>query len=200
MAHEHCRFDRDENVLFRCDKLVGYKDALIAASVAGHQDAAERLCTEQGFANEFNFEAGAQYIKNAALNSIYAPIMDEGPFDLGSIMIYPLNAYAADSNCWEQNDICVCPLVAARFGSTWAIQVNTAPSVGDVNFVRAWYPWLEEQKEPGDEKPKEPGAEKPTTGSGTVVVGKRRGDEAEREFVRVHRLGVRDGKVWVKAS
>ena len=196
MAHEHCRFDRDKNVLFRCDKLVGYKDALIAASVAGHQDAAERLCTEQGFANEFNFEAGAQYIKNAALNSIYAPIMDEGPFDLGSIMIYPLNAYAADSNCWEQNDICVCPLVAARFGSTWAIQVNTAPSVGDVNFVRAWYPWLEESKEPGDEKPEGPGAEKPTTGSGAVVVGKRRETKQSVSLLEFTVLGLEMGMFW----
>ena len=72
--------------------------------------------------------------------------------------------------------------------------------MGDVNFVRAWYPWLEEPKEPGAEKPEGPGAENPTTGSGAVVAGKCGGDEAERELVRVHRLGVRDGNVLVKAS
>jgi hypothetical protein len=118
MIHEQCRFDRDDYVLFRCDKLVGYQEALIAASIAGNPDATEKLCNSQEFANRFGFEAGAQYIKNDAHSDLDAPIMDEGPFDYGSIMIYPSNAYAADSACWEQGDLSACPLVAAKFGAT----------------------------------------------------------------------------------
>jgi len=68
--------------------------------------------------------------------------------------------------------------------------------VGDVNFVRAWYPWLEEQKEPGDEKPKEPGAEKPTTGSGTVVVGKRRETKQSVSLLEFTVLGLQMGMFW----
>jgi hypothetical protein len=190
MLHEHCRWDRDDHVLFRCDKLLGYQDALIAASLAGHSDAAERLCANQAFANEFHFEAGAQYIKNDAYDMIISPIMDEGPFDLGSIMMYPSNAYAADANCWEKSDASVCPLVAARFGSTWPINVNTAPSAGDVKSVKTWYKWIE--------GPGEPAAADGQIARSAAVVGMRGDDAGRRQAVRVHRVEVRDGNVLVR--
>jgi hypothetical protein len=190
MLHEHCRWDRDDHVLFRCDKLLGYQDALITASLAGHPDAAERLCTNQAFANEFHFEAGAQYIKNDAYAMIVSPIMDEGPFDLGSIMMYPSNAYAADPKCWEKSDASVCPLVAARFGSTRLINVNTAPSAGDVKFVKTWYKWIEGLGGLAV-------AEEQIARS-AAVVGMRGGDAGRREAVRVHHVEIRDGNVLVR--
>ena len=189
MLHEQCRFDRDGYVVFRCDMLVGYKDALVAASTAGHADAAERLCTEQAFANQFGFEAGAQYIKNDAFHFMTAPIMDEGPFDLGSIMLYPSNAYAADPACWEKNDKNVCPLVAARFGTTWPISVNVAPSNGDVAFVKTWYKWIEEPPQPPTEQ-----------GRSTVISGhvKRVRDERQRDVVRIHCFEIKGNEMVVK--
>lgn len=189
MLHEQCRYDRDGYVVFRCDMLVGYKDALIAASTAGHADAAEHLCTEQAFAKRFGFEAGAQYIKNDAFQFMTAPIMDEGPFDLGSIMLYPSNAYAVDPACWERNDKSVCPLVAARFGTTWPISVNVAPSNGDVAFVKTWYKWIEEPPQP------------PTgRGSSTVISGhvKRVKDEGQRDVVRIHRFEIKGNEMVIK--
>jgi hypothetical protein len=188
MLHEHCRFDRDNYVIFRCDKLLGYEAALIAASVAGHADAANRLCTEQVFANQFGFEAGAQYVKNDAYSFVPAAVMDEGAFDLGSIMIYPSSAYAADTTCWEQANTAVCPLVASRFGTTWAINVNTAPSRGDVEFVKQWYKWIDPLPEP------------PAQGSLDTSSGanKRTRHVEKRSIFKVHRLRLGSGIVVVK--
>lgn len=168
--------------------MLGYQAALIAASVAGHADAANRLCTEQVFANQFGFEAGAQYVKNDAYSFVPAAVMDEGAFDLGSIMIYPSNAYAADTTCWEQANTAVCPMVASRFGTTWAINVNTAPSRGDVDFVKQWYKWIDPLPEP-------PAQESLATAS---HLDKRRGQMETRSVVNVHRLRLESGNVVVK--
>lgn len=99
-----------------------------------------RLCEEYEFAHRYNFD-GSQFM-------IYTPlgIVDDSPdFDLNSIMLYPSDGLA---NPACQNNPFRCPLLkwvedanGQKTELAW-IHHNTDPSVGDIEWVKKWYPWV----------------------------------------------------------
>jgi hypothetical protein len=143
MVHEQCREDRDKFIEFRCEKLKGYNEAKELASKIdffGMWD--NKLCWDKRFAQRFGF-VGSQYMLNDD-NPGDPGFLDEDGFDLGSIMLYPSGAYAADPNCYgNPPDLDACPLVKLDKVDgkvvKYPINTNTAPSPGDVEFVERWY-------------------------------------------------------------
>jgi hypothetical protein len=121
--------------------------------LAGETNVPTRLCEDQAFALRYGFD-GSQYIKNAGYVD-FAGRFDEGKIDLGSVMMYPSNAFA-NPECSPMK-MEACPLVAIdrinakEVGTSW-IYANVAPSNGDVAFVKEWYPWEADMKIGGEVK------------------------------------------------
>ncbi|KAI8942026.1 hypothetical protein NX059_000133 [Plenodomus lindquistii] len=145
MVHEQCRGDRYQFVEVRCEKIRCFTHALTSAILDGESPhvAKEKLCKDKATAKKYRFDA-AEYIKNDEVPRIDF-IMDEGSFDYGSIMLYPSNTFVA-GDC--QNNLDECPMVAidrvdGEVVGTRPININAAPSTGDVAFVRKYYPWIE---------------------------------------------------------
>jgi hypothetical protein len=71
-------------------------------------------------------------------------MFDEATFDMGSIMLYPSNAFS-NPEC-SSNNIDACPMVGIYkvgdrvVGKSW-IHGSVAPSAGDAAFVKQWNPW-----------------------------------------------------------
>ncbi|KAH6625703.1 hypothetical protein C7974DRAFT_414198 [Boeremia exigua] len=127
MSHEHIRSDRDAHVLYTCTSVLGYADALsraMATESLSAEAAHQRLCDDRAFAQKYDF-AGSQFTKNP-----HGRVHDEpGGFDAKSIMLYDSDVFAGEG----------APLVLLGGGR---IERNVEPSVGDVAWVKLWYPWV----------------------------------------------------------
>jgi hypothetical protein len=141
MIHEQCRNDRDTYLEYRCENIKGYGAAAYNAMMAAEKAVESRLCEDKAFAEKYGFD-GAQFTKNAGKSDI-AGRLDEGPFDFGSIMMYPSNAFS-NPDCKPDN-IDKCPMVQIDkvndkvTGTSW-IHTGEVPSQGDIAFVKKWYP------------------------------------------------------------
>ncbi|OAL47819.1 hypothetical protein IQ07DRAFT_681968 [Pyrenochaeta sp. DS3sAY3a] len=147
MIHEHNRDDRDEYLVYRCEKLLGFDDALAWAIEDGVEEAVARkkLCDEQRFATKYEFD-GCAYTKNEWYHD-RPGYFDEDEFDIDSIMMYP----TTDSSNVECNELGIddeCPLMkidkvdGKNIGTLSRISQPEVPSAGDVAFVKKYYPWF----------------------------------------------------------
>ncbi|KAF2821550.1 hypothetical protein CC86DRAFT_386491 [Ophiobolus disseminans] len=142
MIHEQCRDDRDEYVEYLCKNVAGYDAAFGRAVASDDPEAGEKLCYDKQFAERHGFD-GSQFTKNHDFWDQFG-MFDYGTFDLGSIMLYPSNAFFT-SKCWSSN-MDACPMVGIDklngkvTGTSW-IHGNAQPSAGDIAFVKKWYPY-----------------------------------------------------------
>lgn len=146
MIHEQCRDDRDEHIVYRCEKLVGFDAALQRAMADGVEEAVARtkLCDWQSFAYKYDFD-GWSYTKNERYTAI-PKFFDEGEFDIDSIMLYPTDS-SANLQCVSLRIDKECPLMkidkvrGKSIGTLSRIYSKDVPSAGDVAFVKKYYPW-----------------------------------------------------------
>lgn len=140
MVHEQVHNDRDDYVVYNCRNVVGYTTALAKAMAAENLPEAEAhrlLCEDRAFAEKYSF-MGSQFTKNPR-----GKVHDEpGGFDMDSIMMYDSSVFA-DPAC--DTDRSKCPLlklvkVNGEVVGTNRILENAEPSVGDVAWLKMWYP------------------------------------------------------------
>ncbi|KAH6625713.1 hypothetical protein C7974DRAFT_456032 [Boeremia exigua] len=140
LVHEVHRSDRDDYVLYQCKHVIGYQDCLdkaMAAEKMSQQDASAKLCEDFDFATKYNF-FGTQFLKSPGGENV-----DQGNFDLDSIMLY--------HSLVMSNSICVidmhqCPLLqykkeGGKTAGLERIPPRDMPSAGDIALVKKWYPW-----------------------------------------------------------
>lgn len=204
MVHEQVRHDRDTYIEYRCENVRGYHSAYTTALLAGEDPATIRqnLCDDFLFAAKYGF-MGTAYTKNDRYKNIPF-ILDEGEFDYQSIMMYPSNAYSGPECQGTIDNLDKCVLVALDrvkgvVRSKSFMHTNLDPSQGDVEFVRRYYPFVEEgavEAEPEPEPRRGSLAEAMPSGGGEV-----KGEEGVEvrsngeSVVRVHRVEVFEGHV-----
>ncbi|KAJ8107672.1 hypothetical protein OPT61_g8707 [Boeremia exigua] len=143
MDHEMIRSDRDDYLLYQCDKLADYQKILkqaVAKEGLKAEDAAAKLCNDIDFADKYKFD-GAEYTKNP-----HGLIHDDGDFDMDSIMLYDSESFAEKEEC-VLSDMNQCPLLryidsSNKDAGVARIPRPKSPSAGDVEWVKMWYPWL----------------------------------------------------------
>ncbi|KAF7568266.1 Astacin domain containing protein [Pyrenophora tritici-repentis] len=184
LLHEHARFDRDDFITYQCTNLKGYSQAVNAATDAGFELAYAilRLCSEKDFALQFDF-IGAEYTKNDAYSNFDTGIFDEGDFDLGSIMMYPSSANTEDERCWTESRKDLCVLMAGTELKMWPIMPAQAPSRGDVEFVKKYYPYIGLPASSSMTV-----SDQPTTSAAVVQVAEQKVKRGPQSAVRVHRI------------
>ncbi|KAJ4986431.1 hypothetical protein SVAN01_08123 [Stagonosporopsis vannaccii] len=131
----------DEYLLYQCQNLGGYYDALARAMKEENmnaQDASTKLCGDWDFARKFQF-FGVEYIKNPK-----GYMLDDGEFDVQSIMLYD-TGMAASTKC--MSNIMACPLLqyvkgGDKTSGLMRIPLRTEPSARDIEWVKKWYPWV----------------------------------------------------------
>jgi hypothetical protein len=67
-------------------------------------DADTRLCDDKTFVEQYGFD-GAQFTKNAG-STDFAGRLDDGAFDMESIMMYPSNAFLSPERKTDKIDKC----------------------------------------------------------------------------------------------
>jgi hypothetical protein len=132
MVHKQCRNDRDSFIQYRCQNIRGYGKSLTNAINAGETDLDTKLCVDKTFAKKYNFD-GSQFTKNAQYADLPG-ILDEAEFDMGSIMMYPSNAFS-NPECWPKSMDKVDGKVT---GMSW-IHGSLAPSAGEEVVSLGWY-------------------------------------------------------------
>jgi hypothetical protein len=103
-------------------------------SAATETDLDTKLCVDKTFAKKYNFD-GSQFTKNAQYADLPG-ILDEAEFDMGSIMMYPSNAFS-NPECWPKSMDKVDGKVT---GMSW-IHGSLAPSAGEEVVSLGWYWW-----------------------------------------------------------
>ncbi|KAF2634137.1 hypothetical protein P280DRAFT_554799 [Massarina eburnea CBS 473.64] len=149
MMHEHQRSDRDDFVQINWPAISGYETGLQAAMTEGFskEEAEYRLQTEEAFGKYFNVPTGDF---NKAVNGILGPpddpytIDESSPYDIDSLMNYASAHYSLAPDSGDAKDATILKWVKDESGNkigSVPYPHNTAPSVGDVAWIRKWYPW-----------------------------------------------------------
>jgi hypothetical protein len=137
MIHEQCRNGRDGYVEYNCNSIQGYGTALMNVVLASKQDASTHLCVDKDFAEKYGFD-GSAHTENSGYVD-FAGRFDESRFDMGSIMIYPSNAFANAE--YSKANMDAFPLMGLyningrTVGNSWSYKY-AVPSSGDVAFFK----------------------------------------------------------------
>lgn len=144
-----------------CEALDGYPDAYSKAKADNptmHNDEIQtKLCDDWTFSNKYHFTSSRAFHLETTSDT------SDG-FDWDSIMLY--DSDQGGSNC--ANDIENCPMLKGVKNPgtgqvAWTrFQGGRAPSKGDVDFVRRWYPFYPPSEGiPPDVPPKPPSLQQP---------------------------------------
>jgi hypothetical protein len=140
----------DEYVKYQCEKVGNFDTALSRAIADGVSEAVARnkLCDDTAFAQKYDFWGWA-FTKNDR-HSTDPGVLDEGEFDVNSIMLYSSTAFAGKSSLCELAPSLwkdACPLL--KWTKVNGVKVGTElihekmdVSDGDVRWVKKYYPWV----------------------------------------------------------
>ncbi|KAJ4359963.1 uncharacterized protein N0V89_000522 [Didymosphaeria variabile] len=155
LDHEFQRPDRDQYLIYRCEKVRDFWPSLNRAlddpanQFIQDWEIRYKLCNEILFAVRYDF-AGAAFIDNAGTQSRYNS-HPFGAFDAQSVMMYDSTA-GVDDALTSMYDPTKCPQNPAECAMVKrgngpngepgvSLTRNFIPSAGDLDFVRAFYPW-----------------------------------------------------------
>jgi hypothetical protein len=99
----------------------------------------------KAFTEKYRFN-GAQFTKNAGYTD-FAGHLDRGAFDFGSIMLYPSNAFSNPDSKKDNIDKCIMvqiDKIGDKVTGTSQIHTGEVPSQGSIEFVKKWYPLVQE--------------------------------------------------------